>query len=161
MTQNQYNDLYQELARSTAHSAQEWQEAVELARSYFKAHDLSDELLSRLAQASGDISLFNLIIKECYRSSQNHPDRARPFKTLLQYCDDSIYSLKEWLAAYLDFHHYLDQHKRRDDFIVMLGYLQCCSLSPENKDIKHDFKDLLHAMLDQYGFVGKNLNSKE
>jgi hypothetical protein len=36
----------------------------------------------------------------------------------------------------------------------MLGYLQCCEESPENKNIKDIFVDLVKDMLEQHGFEG-------
>ncbi len=149
-------ELAQALEKSTGEGQQKWLEAIETGRSYFKASELSDELLVKLAQASDDTASFNRFLKEAYRSCQTHPDRTRPFKALINYCDESIYSLKEWLRAYSHFLRYLDEQSRQEDLLTMLGYLQCCSLSPENKDIKHDFIDLLEAMLNQFGFVGKN-----
>ena len=133
----------------------EWKHALDLARGYFNPHDVSDDQLMKIAAASLSVDHFNIIIKDCYRSSQGHPDRGRPFKTLFSYCDESIYSLTDWLRAYDHFRSYLSESGRSEDFQLMLGYLQCCSLSPENKDIKHDFVDLLQSMLDQFGFKGK------
>lgn len=156
MNQNQLNELGRLLEKTSGEDQQKWLEAIETGRSYFKANELSDELLTKLAMASESTDSFNRFLKEAYRSCQTHPDRTRPFKTLVHYCDESIYSLKEWLLAYNYFRRYLDEQGRQEDLLTMLGYLQCCSLSPENKDIKHDFIDLLEAMLNQYGFVGKN-----
>jgi hypothetical protein len=36
----------------------------------------------------------------------------------------------------------------------MLGYLQCCEDSPENKDINRKFIELVEEMLNEHGFVG-------
>ncbi len=156
MTQNYLTELSSQLEKSSGESAQNWMAALSLGRTYFKANELSDELLARLAKASQSTALFNRFLKEAYRSCQTHPDRTRPFKTLIHYCDESIYSLKEWMQAYSHFLKYLDQEKRQEDLLTMLGYLQCCSLSPENKDIKHEFIDLLDGMITTYGFLGKN-----
>lgn len=156
MNPNQINEAIKKLVSSTQESEADWQAALSLGRTYFKASELSDDLLVRLAIASKNTKTFNRFLKEAYRSCQTHPDRTRPFKTLIHYCDESIYSLEEWLHAYEYFLQYLDRDGRKEDLLTMLGYLQCCSLSPENKDIKHDFIDLLEGMLGQYGFVGKN-----
>lgn len=128
----------------------------QLARSYFKQQEISDEMLQKIAEASESLEVFQLVIKECYREAQTHPDRARPFKTLINYCDNSIYSLKEWITTYHYFFQYLQKNGRHENFLMMLGYMQCSAVSPENKDIKHDFKDILEAMLETYGFTGKN-----
>ena len=156
MKQNNLEQHAQQLGQDSKESGQAWQEALELVRTYFKPSELSDEHLFKIAKASLSTARFNLFIKEAYRSCQGHPDRARPFKTLFSYCDESIYSLKEWILTFDHFQQYLSRDQRREDMMTMLGYLQCCSLSPENKDIKHEFIDLLDNMLLEYGFDGKN-----
>ena len=36
----------------------------------------------------------------------------------------------------------------------MLGYLQCCEDSPDNKDIEHHLVDLVRDMITTYGYEG-------
>jgi hypothetical protein len=68
--------------------------------------------------------------------------------------DHSNYSLSAWLNAITYFHEWLSLQNRTTSFQKMLGYLQCCEDSPENKDIDHRFMDLVEEMIKTHGYIG-------
>jgi hypothetical protein len=127
---------------------------LEASRSSLRQTELSDHDFFELAQKAGTIENFQIIFRYIYEYSKTHPDPSKAIKKLFRFVDESIYDLGEWLAALISFHHWLKNENKKADFEVMIGYLQCCSESPENKDIKHELSDLLKIMLDAHGFKG-------
>lgn len=129
-----------------------WQQSLAFARASLSITVLNDQQLTTIAMNSATVDDFNLIAKSLYQCSKTHPDPGRGVKDFFQHVDDSDYSIEDWIKAIAIFHQWLKQEKLKSDFLTMLGYLACCSVSPENKTHKRDLCGLLQEMLDQYGF---------
>ena len=130
----------------------DWTEARSFARKTLNRAVASDEDIEKLAQACQSVEQLNLLVKSIYQFSKTHPDPALAIRTLYQHVDDSDYSFTQWIEAYEYFYQWLQERDLSSDFVTMLGYLGCCSLSPENKTHKRELCGLLQEMLQEHGF---------
>lgn len=85
---------------------------------------------------------------------QSMPDKKEAGLLLFDNVDNSQYQLDQWIKAIHFFHQWLESEGRKTTFPKMLGYIHCCTESPENKTIKYDLKDILKDMIETYGYVG-------
>ncbi len=149
-------DLFKSLAQKKSPNNpvnyQLWSQSLDFARSSLSQTVLSDLSLLKLAEASETVEDFNLIAKYLYLSSKTQPDPGRGCQSFFKAVDESNYSLKEWISTISTFDSYLKEQKKSASFLVMLGYVQCCSESPGNKGVKRGLRELLLEMLSQYGF---------
>lgn len=137
-----------------AHKGEEWRPVLEHARATIPHQFLSDRNLIRLTKGAATIEQTELLIKLLYQDSKERPMGTTAIDTLFRVVDHSEYSLGAWLTAIVYFQNWLKEQNRQTSFIKMLGYLQCCEESPENKDIPHKFLDLVKDMLNDHGYVG-------
>lgn len=137
-----------------AHKGEEWRPVLEHARATLSHQLLSDRNLVRLTKGAATIEQTNLIVKLIYQDSKERPVGSSAIETLFRVVDHSNYSLGAWLSVITIFHEWLEGQGRKTTFFKMLGYLQCCEESPENKDIDHRFIDLVQDMLKEHGYVG-------
>ena len=107
-----------------------------------------------LASHSLLVDHFVLIIQLLYQDSKERAVGIRGIDYLLKTVDGSIYNLSAWLEGIFVFDRWLKSQNRKTDFRKMLGYLQCCEESPEVKDTRLTFPDLVQAMLDEHGYIG-------
>ena len=131
-----------------------WKTCVKNARSTLHSRDITDSELLKILESSSSPEKFNTIVRLIYVFSKTHPDGHTAIKILFENTDSSIYSLEEWINAIDYFDTWLSNNTRKADWKMMLGYIACCSQSPENKDIKHNFIELIDDMLLTYGFDG-------
>ncbi len=131
-----------------------WFKCIETARGSIHARDLTDSELSKIAKASSTPQSFNTITKLIYRFTRSNPNGHQAVSVLFNSVDNSQYSLSEWIEAIEFFSNWLDERERRTPWPTLLGYLSCCSESPENKDIKHNLTLLLKDMLTTYDYEG-------
>ncbi|WP_127717774.1 hypothetical protein [Halobacteriovorax sp. HLS] len=131
-----------------------WKTCIKNARDTLHSRDLCDSELLKILDASNSPQKFNTIIRLIYVYSKTRPDGHTAVKLLFENTDTSIYSLAEWIDAIDHFDSWLADNNRKADWKMMLGYIACCSQSPENKDIKHNFIELIDEMLNTYGFDG-------
>jgi len=131
-----------------------WYKSVEAARQIIHTRDLSDDELVKLALSSETPESFNILVKYIYKFTRSNPDGHKAIEILFNSVDGSTYSLKEWTVAIEFFHHWLEKEERVTSWPTMLGYLCCCSESPEGIDVRHELVDLLRDMLETYGYDG-------
>lgn len=131
-----------------------WQKSIENARSIIHTRDLSDNELVKIATESSTPKAFNSTIKQIYLFTKSNPNGHSAIADLYNSVDNSPYSLREWIDAIEYFSSWLEESERTSPWTTMLGYLRCCSESPDNKDIKHNLKSLLKDMLKTYGYEG-------
>lgn len=136
------------------HKGEEWRPVLEYARTTIPVQYLSDRNLVRLTKGAATIDQTYLMVKLLYQDSKERPVGSNGIETFFRVIDHSEYSLGAWLSAITLFHEWLEKQGRKTTFFKMLGYLQCCEESPENKDIDHRFVDLVTDMLNVHGFVG-------
>lgn len=131
-----------------------WSKSIESARSTIHTRDMSDEELIKIAMNSNCAASFNVVIKLIYRFTRSNPNGHMGVECFFNAVDDSPYSLAQWIEAIKYFSKWLDENQRTTPWPTLLGYLSCCSESPENKNIKHNLKHLLKDMLETYGYEG-------
>lgn len=131
-----------------------WDEAIIFARTTLNEKLISDKEIHRLQENSRDLDRFVLIIQLLYQDSKERPVGISGIHYLFQTVDKSIYTLKDWLEGIYTFHRWLKKSERKTDFRKMLGYLQCCEESPEKKDTRVLFTDLITQMLEEHGYLG-------
>jgi hypothetical protein len=136
------------------HKGEEWRPVLEHARQTVPHQFLSDRNLVRLTKGAATIEQTNLIVKLIYQDCKERPIGSSAIETLFRVVDHSNYSLSAWLQGITIFNDWLEGQGRKTPFLKMLGYLQCCEDSPENKDIDHRFVDLVTDMLKVHGYVG-------
>ncbi|MFA6238820.1 MAG: hypothetical protein WC635_15900 [Bacteriovorax sp.] len=133
---------------------EEWRAPLEFARSTVPDRYLNDKNLIRLAKGRCTIAHLEMMVKILYLDSKERPVGISGIDQFFFVVDRSQFNLFDWLEAVAFFQSWLQKQNRHTAFPKMLGYLQCCEDSPENKDISHNFIDLVQEMLNQHGFVG-------
>jgi len=115
---------------------------------------LSDENLRQVFHACSTEEELKTIIHYLGLTLQSIPDKKEAGQILFKSVDQSEYQLNQWIVAINYFHNWLKEEKRKTTFPTMLGYIQCCTDSPENKTIKYELVDILKDMIETHGFVG-------
>ena len=131
-----------------------WIKSVESSRKIMHSRDMSDDELCKLVSASSSPRSFNTITKLIYKFTRTNPNGHQAIENLFSSVDESPYSLHEWIDAVEYFTNWLEERDRESPWPTMLGYLSCCSESPENKDIKNNLTALLSDMLKAHGYEG-------
>lgn len=137
-----------------ANKGEEWRATLEFARLTLSDKYLSDKNLIRLTKGAATIPQTELLIKLLYQDSKERPVGESGIDVFFRVVDHSNFSLSAWLAAIVYFDEYLKKENRTTPFRKMLGYLQCCEDSPENKDIEHSFLELVEDMIKTHGYIG-------
>jgi hypothetical protein len=137
-----------------AEKGEEWQATLDYARTTLSEKFLSDKNLVRLTKGAATIAQTELMVKLLFQDSKERPVGVPGIEYFFNVVDRSNYSLGAWLKAISYFHEWLENEKRTTPFLKMLGYLQCCEDSPENKDISHDFLELVKEMIHIHGYIG-------
>jgi hypothetical protein len=133
---------------------EEWKKTLEYARTTIPPKFLSDRNLIRLTKGAATIPQTELMVKLLFQDSKERPVGVPGIEYFFKVVDHSSFSLGSWLSAITYFHEWLSAQNRTTSFQKMLGYLQCCEDSPENKDIDHKFLDLVEEFLKAEGYVG-------
>lgn len=129
--------------------------AFENARASVSLKDISDEELTKILSSCASLEQFSIIFQYLFKAFKSNPNGHSVITKFFTMVDNSSYSLSEWIETIEVFHKWLCGQKRQTDFLKMIGYLQCSDLAPDNREVKHDFKDLVSDMLKTYGYVGK------
>jgi hypothetical protein len=137
-----------------ANKGEEWRSTLEFARTSIPTKFLSDKNLIRLTKGAATIAQTELMMKLLYLDSKERPIGVNGIDIFFKVVDHSNFSLSSWLMAITHFQNWLANENRTTPFQKMLGYLQCCEDSPENKDIEHNFIDLVEDMITVHGYIG-------
>lgn len=133
---------------------EEWRAPLTYARTTLPDKYLSDKNLIRLTKGLCTIPQLELMVKILFQDSKERPVGITGIDQFFYVVDRSEFNLFSWLEAFTFFHNWLETNQRKTPLPKMLGYLQCCEDSPENKDINRNFIELIQEMLDQHGFIG-------
>jgi hypothetical protein len=133
---------------------EEWRTPLDYARTVLPDKYLSDKNLIRLTKGRCTINHLELMVKILFQDSKERPVGVTGIEQFFYVVDRSEFNLFDWLEVFTFFHNWLETNQRKTPFPKMLGYLQCCEDSPENKDINRKFIDLVQEMLEQHGFIG-------
>ena len=133
---------------------EEWRAPLNYARTTLPDKYLSDRNLIRLTKGSCTIPQLELMVKILFQDLKERPVGVTGIDQFFYVVDRSEFNLFDWLNAIIFFTNWLEKNQRKTPFLKMLGYLQCCEDSPENKDIARDFIELIEEMLNEHGFVG-------
>lgn len=115
---------------------------------------LTDNQLKMIFNSCSSEEELKTIIYYLGLTLQSMPDKKEAGELLFHNVDESQYQLDQWIAAIHYFHTWLESQERKTTFPKMLGYIQCCTDSPENKTIKYDLIDILKDMIKTYGYDG-------
>lgn len=137
-----------------AEKGEAWRKTLDYARTTIPPKFLTDRNLIRLTKGAATIPQTELMVKLLYADSKDRPVGVPGIDYFFKVVDHSNFNLGSWLTAITFFHEWLEAQNRTTSFPKMLGYLQCCEDSPENKDIDHKFVDLVRDFLAAEGFVG-------
>lgn len=133
---------------------EEWRRPLQFVRETIPDKFLSDKNLIRLTKGRCTIPHLELMAKILFQDSKERPVGTTGIDQFFFVVDRSQFNLFDWLEAITFFSEWLGSHERKSPFPKMLGYLQCCEDSPENKDIKRNFIDLVKEMIHEHGYVG-------
>jgi hypothetical protein len=133
---------------------EEWRATLEYARATLPVKFLSDRNLVRLTKGDATIAHTEMMVRLFYQDSKERPTGSSAVEYFFRVIDHSEYSLYAWLNAISYFTEWLKKEGRTTPFPKMLGYLQCCEDSPENKDIEHKLVDLVEEMVMTHGYEG-------
>jgi len=133
---------------------EEWRSPLNYARTTLPDKYLSDKNLIRLTKGRCTIAHLELMVKILFQDSKERPVGITGIDQFFYVVDRSNFNLFDWLEGITFFSNWLEKNNRKTPFPKMLGYLQCCEDSPENKDITRNFIELIDEMLNQHGYVG-------
>jgi hypothetical protein len=133
---------------------EEWRATLDYARSTIPQNFLTDKNLIRLTKGAATIPQTELMVKLLFQDSKERPAGVAGIDLFFRVVDHSNFNLGSWLSAITYFHNWLEKEGRTTKLAKMLGYLQCCEDSPENKDIEHVFVDLVADMIREHGYIG-------
>ncbi len=133
---------------------EEWRSTLDYARTTIPPKFLTDKNLVRLTKGAATREQTELMVKLLFQDSKERPVGVPGIDIFFKIVDHSNFNLGSWLEAVTYFQMWLANEKRTTPFQKMLGYLQCCEDSPENKDIDHKFIDLVKDMIKEHGYVG-------
>lgn len=150
----QTKKIFRTLEDVIIEKGEEWRPVLDFARKTISDRYLSDKNLIRLTKGKATIPQVELMIKLLYQDSKERPVGVTGIDEFFRVVDHSHYSLSSWLEAITYFQNWLIHRDRTTSFRKMLGYLQCCEESPENKDIEYKFTDLVDDMLKTHGYLG-------
>lgn len=148
------NKVFRTLEDVIKEKGEEWRAPLEYARQTIPDKYLSDRNLIRLTKGRCTIPHLELMVKVLYQDSKERPIGIPAIDQFFKVVDHSEFALFDWLEAVTFFQNWLEGKQRKTPFLKMLGYLQCCEDSPENKDIQKNFVDLVKEMLEEHGYVG-------
>jgi len=148
------NRIFRTLEDVIAEKGEEWRAPLEYARTTISDKHLSDRNLIRLTKGRCTIPHLELMVKLLYMDSKERPVGIPGIDQFFKVVDYSEFALFDWLEAVTYFSNWLEKENRKTPFFKMLGYLQCCEESPENKDIQKNFVDLVEEMIKEHGYVG-------
>ena len=133
---------------------EDWRAPLVFARTTLPDKFLSDKNLIRLTKGLCTTPHLELMVKILFQDSKERPVGVSGIDQFFYVVDRSGFNLFNWLEGITFFYNWLESNQRKTALPKMLGYLQCCEDSPENKDINRNFIELIQEMLDQHGFVG-------
>ena len=133
---------------------EDWRAPLNFARLTIPDKYLSDRNLIRLTKGRCTIAHLELMVKILFQDSKERPVGVSGIDQFFFVVDRSNFNLFDWLQAITFFSEWLVMNQRKTPLPKMLGYLQCCEDSPENKDINRNFIELIEEMLSEHGFVG-------
>jgi hypothetical protein len=154
MTKNKIINKSMTLEDVIHEKGEEWRSALDYARTTLPDKFLSDKNLVRLTKGKCTITQLELMVEILFVDSKERPIGTTGIEHLFYVVDRSDFSLFDWLEAITFFHGWLVKNQRRTPLPKMLGYMQCCESSPENKDIRHNLSELIDEMLSLHGFIG-------
>ena len=138
----------------TRHEGVDWLRALESARQSLKFIDIDYESLERLALASRSPHQFTVLSRLIYQYGRSHPQGAQIADLLFSLTNESSFSLADWLDAIQGFYDWLQKNGRKVDFLPMLEYLKCCSVSPDAREAGQTLGGLVEDMLRVCGYEG-------
>ncbi len=140
--------------RETNHESTEWLKALESAQLSLKFTGISLKNLEQIALGSRSPAKFTAISRLIYQYGKSHAHGAKISERLIELSNESPFSLGDWIDAIDFFYQWLNQRKRKTDFLIMLEYLQCCVASPEAQEGGQSFTSLVEDMLTVCGYDG-------
>ncbi|MBP9681961.1 MAG: hypothetical protein KBD76_11190 [Bacteriovorax sp.] len=146
--------VFRSLEDVIVEKGEEWRIPLSFARQSIPEKFLSDKNLIRLTKGRCTIPHLELMVKILFQDSKERPVGTTGIDQFFYVVDRSEFNLFDWLEVITYFNAWLENNQRKSPFPKMLGYLQCCEDSPENKDIKRDFIDLVKEMLTEHGYIG-------
>jgi len=138
----------------TGHTEIEWTKALESARQSLKFIDIDFQSLELIALASRAPSKFTTLTRLIYQYGKSHPHGDQISDLILEYTNNSPFSLSDWIDTIDTFYHWLVERDRKIDFLPMLKYLDCCIASPDAREGGQTFTQLLEDMLKVAGYEG-------
>lgn len=148
------NRIFRTLEDVIAEKGEEWRSPLEYARTTLSDKHLTDRNLIRLTKGRCTIPHLQLMVKLLYQDAKERPVGIPGIDQFFKVVDHSEFALFDWLEAVTFFSNWLEKENRKTPFFKMLGYLQCCEESPENKDIQKNFVELVEEMIKEHGYVG-------
>ena len=140
--------------RETQHAEIEWTKALESARQSLKFIDIDFQSLELMALASRAPSKFTTLTRLIYQYGKSHPHGDQISDLILEYTNNSPFSLSDWIDTIDTFYRWLGDRDRKIDFLPMLNYLDCCVASPDAREGGQTFTQLLEDMLKVAGYEG-------
>lgn len=123
-------------------------------RAQYPISFLSDERLELLLNNIRNEDELKTIFSYLQKHLKSSPHHKENGELLFSYIDKTQYSVREWIEAIILFDNWLENQGRKTDFKKMIGYIECSTMSPENKMLKYNLKELVEKMLNEFGFVG-------
>lgn len=147
-----FSDVITQKSSESQESEELWGKALGNARQTLSHRDLKNEDLVSLAKACKKVRQFEMISRYFYQWSKSRPQTESVFQIFLEKVDRSPFDISEWIEGVEKLCLWLQNNDKEAEFQDMLGYLECCAISPDYVNVHQDLNYLVEDMLDVHGF---------
>ena len=144
--------LAQERASATSESEGDWQNAISRSYKVMSQQQMSDEEFSCLVQASCCANHLSLMAREFFRFSKQDSQQRSAYQLLSKEVEESEFGLEQWVSAIFFMFSWLEKNQKTADLPTVLGYLNCCAFSPDNKIGQRTLVSVTEEFLAAHGF---------
>jgi hypothetical protein len=148
------NHLATQKEAETQHTMLDWAKCLESARQGLKFIEIDYQSLEYFALASRSPAQFTVLVRLIYQYGRSHLHGDLIADLILEYVDESPFSLSDWLDAIEFFYRWLQGNQRKIDFLAMLKYLSCCVESRDAQESGQTFAELIKDMLHTFDYEG-------
>jgi hypothetical protein len=130
----------------------DWTKAFESARQTLKLTETDAQILEYLAISAPSPQQFTIMTRLIYQYTKSQAHGEQISALILDIVNGSAFSLTDWIESINFFYAWLNERKRKIDFVSMLQYLECCVAAQDAKQPGITLQTLLQDMLNVHGY---------
>ncbi len=140
----------------TDESMAAWFAVLESARQSLRFIEVDYQALEHLALACQSTAQLTILTRLIYQYGKSNPHGALITDVILEYVNDSPFSLLDWICSIEYFYHWLEERSVKINFQPMLKYLTCCITSQDALESGQTLMALIQDMLQVFGYEGSS-----